>query len=65
MKAVRAFLLALLASLLLGLLIGTLIRLRFERPVRYMGSALTAPPLEVAHAGAAVLDPRQHEEQVG
>ncbi len=65
MKVARAFLLALLTSLLVGLVIGTAIRLRLQRPVRYIGSALAAAPLEVAHAGAPVLDARQHEEQVG
>ncbi len=65
MKVARALLLALLTSLLLGLLIGTVIRLRLERPVRYIGSALASPPREVCHVRAAVLDPRQHEQQVG
>ncbi len=65
MKVARAILLALLTSLLVGLVIGTAIRLQLQRPVRYLGSALAAAPLEVAHAGAPVLDARQHEEQVG
>ncbi len=64
-KLVRGALLALLFSLLLGLAIGTAIRLRLERPVRYLGSAAPAAPLHVGDAGAAVLDPRHHEEQVG
>jgi len=64
-KALRRLLWLLLLSLLAGLAIGTAIRLRLERPVTYLGSALPAPPLDVGHAGAAVLDPRHHEEQVG
>lgn len=76
-KLIRTILLALLLSLLVGLAIGTLIRLRIERPVRYIGatgfvdgglaarSAVPARPLDVAHPRANVLCPRQHEEQVG
>ena len=74
MRLLRTLLLALLLSLLLGLTIGTLLRLRLERPVRYIGAALplappaldaVAPlPFDVPDAGAAVLDPRHHEEQV-
>ena len=62
---------ALLASLMIGLAIGTVMRIRLERPVEYLGglppadSALAAGPLDVRHAGAAVLDPGHHEEQVG
>jgi hypothetical protein len=47
LKLIRAILLALLGSLLIGFLIGTVIRLRMERPVRYLGVAFpvegTAP----------------------
>jgi hypothetical protein len=93
--ALRGILLALLAALVAGFVAGTVIRMRFERPVRYLGAldgprakpaglairsegepsrddsrvALLAPasrgPLDVAAAGAAVLHPRHHEEQVG
>ncbi len=38
MRLLRKLLLALLLSLGIGLLIGTWIRLRLERPVRYIGS---------------------------
>jgi hypothetical protein len=65
-KILRSILLALLLSLLLGLAIGTALRLRLERPIVYLMSALLPPlPLDVGHARAVVLDPRHHEEQVG
>jgi hypothetical protein len=65
--ALRGILLALLGALLAGFVAGTWIRLRLERPVRYLGELGPAAgrPLDVAAAGAAVLDARQHEEQVG
>jgi len=65
-KLVRSVLLALLASLLVGLAIGTALRLRMERPVVYIGDWRSAPglPLDVGHAGAAILDARHHEQQV-
>jgi hypothetical protein len=93
--ALRGILLALLAALVAGFVAGTVIRMRFERPIRYLGAldgprakpagpairsdeepsrddsriALLVPvagrPLDVAAAGAAVLHPRHHEEQVG
>ena len=67
MKLVRTCLIALALSLALGLAIGTALRLRLERPTRYIGRALPlAPqPLDVGDAGARVLDARHHEEQVG
>lgn len=67
MKWLRTVFLALAFSLLLGLVIGTLLRLRLERPTRYIGALLPAAtlPLHIADAGAAVLHPRHHEEQVG
>ncbi len=67
MKWLRTVFVALLLSLLLGLVIGTLLRLRLERPTRYIGALLPAAalPLHVGDAGAAVLHPRHHEEQVG
>ena len=65
--ALRGILLALLGALLAGFVAGTWIRLRLERPVRYLGALGPAAgrPLDVVPAGAAVLDPGQHEEQVG
>ena len=64
--ALRAVLLALLGALIAGFVAGTVIRLRFERPVRYLGAlgAAARGPLHVAPAGALVLHPGQHEEQV-
>lgn len=66
MRWLRTLVLALLLSLLFGLVIGTALRLRLERPTRYIGSSLAVPalPLDVGDAGAAVLDPCHHEEQV-
>jgi hypothetical protein len=63
-RPLRAILLALLLSLLFGFFVGLVLRARFERPVRYIGSAVPLP-LDVGHAGAAVLGPGHHEEQVG
>ncbi len=65
MKLLRRLLLALLISLGIGLAIGTLLRLRLERPVRYIGSAAPPRPLDVGDAGARVLDTRHHEQQIG
>ena len=67
MKAIRGVLLALLFSLLVGFLIGLVLRSRLDRRPEYIGlSPLIAParPLDVGHARAPVLDPRQHEEQI-
>ena len=36
-RGVRILLLALLAALLAGFIAGTVIRLRFERPIQYIG----------------------------
>ncbi len=65
MKLLRGLLMALLLSLLLGFAIGTVLRVRLERPVRYIGSALPAGPLDVGDARARVLDAGHHEQQVG
>ena len=76
MKTLRAILLALLFSLLFGLAIGTWIRLRMNRPERYFvavpllsvsgaSSGGSLRPLDVRDAGAYVLEPGQHEQQVG
>ena len=43
---------------------ATAIRIRLERPTRYIGSALPAGPHLVAEPGASVLDAGQHDEQV-
>jgi hypothetical protein len=45
-RALRAVLLALLAALVAGFVAGTVIRMRFERPIRYLGAlppAIEAP----------------------
>jgi hypothetical protein len=38
-RGLRILLLALLAALVAGFIAGTVIRLRFERPVQYLGAA--------------------------
>ena len=65
MAIVKRVLLALLASLLVGFAIGTALRLYLDRPTVYIGSAIAPLPLDIAAAGAPVLDPGHHEEQVG
>jgi hypothetical protein len=64
-RMLKRVLLALLFSLLLGFAIGTWLRIRLERPVVYIGSAIPRLPLDVRLAGTTVLDPSHHEEQVG
>jgi hypothetical protein len=52
-----------LLELVLSVAIGTRLRNQLERPVSYLG--FVAPqPLDVGHAGAPVLDAREHEQQV-
>jgi len=63
-KLLRFVLIALGLSLLAGFLIGTAIRMRAERPERYIGSAVPAHPLDVGDARATVLEARQDEQQV-
>ena len=65
MRWLKRVLWVLLGSLLLGFAIGTVLRVRLERPVRYIGSALPPYPLDIALASSAVLDPGHDEEQVG
>lgn len=65
MKLLRRVLLALLFSLLLGLAIGTALRLRMERGVYYLGSAIAPRPLDIGDTRPPVLDACHHEEQIG
>ena len=65
LKALRGILWALLISLLVGFAVGTTLRLRLERPIRYIGSAIAPRPFDVGDPRAAVLDARHHEEQIG
>ena len=65
MRVLRSLLLALLLSLLVGFAVGVLLRLRYERPVEYLGSEPPALPLDVSDTRAEVLDARHHEEQIG
>lgn len=67
MKWIRTVLVALLLSLVTGLVIGTIIRLRLEKPTRYIGAVglpIPTHPGDVGHPAPPVLDPRQGEEQV-
>ena len=65
-RTLRRVALALALSFAVGLAAGTWLRCRMERPPTYIGELLLpAFPLDVADAGAAVLDAREHEEQVG
>jgi hypothetical protein len=57
--------LALLFALLFGMAIGTVLRLRLERTQVYIGSVAPRLPLDVGQARAPVLDPGDHEQQVG
>lgn len=65
MKVLRTVLLALLFALAVGFAIGTVLRMRLERPVRYIGSTVAPLPLHIGHTRAPVLDSRHHEEQIG
>ena len=71
-RALRGALLVLLLWFLLWLVIGTLIRLRMERPTRFIGRweelralpALASLPLHLGQARAPVLHPRHHEQEI-
>jgi hypothetical protein len=72
MKFLRLILIALLGSLLFGFAVGTIIRLKLEKPVRYIGAreaiapSITATvPFHVTRPGPDILEPRPHEQQVG
>ena len=65
MRVLRTVLLALLVSLLVGLAIGTVLRLRLERPVHYIGSAVATDPFDIGKFRSRVLDTGHHEQQVG
>ncbi len=75
MRWLRFVLLALLLSLSIGLAIGTVIRLRMEKPVRYIGRSLPRAgetsdpsharvPLDIGNTATCVLQTRSNEEQV-
>ena len=65
MRILKRVLLALLFSLLLGFAIGTWLRIRLEKPVVYIGSAIPRLPVDFGFARATIFDPGHHEEQVG
>ena len=54
----------LVLELIAAFAVATAIRLEFEQPARYIGSAFQARPQLVAEPCAPVLDAGQHEEQV-
>jgi hypothetical protein len=61
----RLVLLLLLVELVIAAAFGTRVRRQLEQPATYLGSVVAPQPLDVGEAGAAVLDARQHEQQVG
>ena len=62
----RLVLFLLLVELVIAAALGTRVRRQLEQPVTYLGGLFVAPqPLDVGEAGAAVLDAREHEQQVG
>jgi hypothetical protein len=71
-RALRGALLLLLLWFLLWLAIGTVIRLRMERPARFIGRAQAPPshvalaslPLHLGQARAVVFHPRHHEQEI-
>ena len=71
-RALRGVLLFLLLWFLLWLVIGSVIRMRMERPVRFIGGAggrasgpsVASLPLHLGETRAAVLDPCHHEQEV-
>jgi hypothetical protein len=65
MKLLKGVLIALLFSLFAGFVLGTLLRLRLERSVYYLGSAIAPAPFDVGDTRAPVLDARHHEKQIG
>ena len=65
MKLLKGVLLALLFSMFVGLAIGTLLRLRLERSLYYIGSAIAPAPLDIGDTRPPILDTRHHEEQIG
>ena len=65
MKLLKGVLLALLFSLVLGLAIGTALRLRAEKSVYYLGSAIAPHPLDIGDTRPSILDTRHYEEQIG
>ncbi len=71
-RTLRGVLLLLLLWFLLWLVIGSVIRIRLERPVRYIGgsareaagSAFAALPLHFDETCAAILDASHHKQEV-
>jgi hypothetical protein len=54
----------LVLELIAAFAVATAVRLKLERPARYIGSAPRARPHLIIESGAPVLDAGQHEEQI-
>jgi hypothetical protein len=54
----------LVLELIAAFAVATAIRIRFEQPARYIGSAFPASPQLVVEPGTPVLEAGQHEKQV-
>ncbi len=66
MKRFGRWLLILLAlELVLAFWLGSRMRARFEAPVRIIGALAPSFPIHVGNSGPMVLDPGEHEEQIG
>jgi hypothetical protein len=63
-KWIKSVVYALLFSLLVGFAIGTVLRMRIERSVYLIGSAVASDPLDVGYPRTPILDARHHEEQI-
>jgi hypothetical protein len=65
MRGVRRLIFWLLVlELIAAFAVATAIRIKFEQPTRYIGSAIPSGPHPIAEPGTPVLDPGQHEEQI-
>jgi len=63
-RLTRFILWLLLLELIAAFAVATAIRIKLEKPVRYIGSALPALPHHVDDAGTPILDAGQHEQQI-
>lgn len=66
MKRFGRWLLILLAlELVLAFWLGSRMRARFEAPVRIIGALAPPLPTHIGNTLPMVLDPSEHEEQIG
>jgi len=61
----RWLLILLALELVLAYWLGSRIRTRFEAPTRIIGALAPTFPLHIGDLGPMVLDPGEHEEQIG